>query len=97
MSNCPVYPYEKTISEQESFMLQRLTFEINGYEVLIREFATVDAEFEIDKDKWNDLIAKKAALGDVLRALILTICDHDYNGTYLVDFAAKTIKWGVAE
>lgn len=94
MSDCQIHPYEKTITEAESFILQRLTFEINGYEVLIREFATVDAEFEISKEKWNDLLENKAALGDVLRALVSNICDHDFNGSYNVDFSAKKIKWG---
>lgn len=83
----------KKLSEQDTRMLQRMSFEINGYDVLIREFMQSDLAWNLEKDKWEELLNRRNRLLDILQALITKICDHDYTGTYEIDFTACEIRW----
>ncbi|MEG1516355.1 MAG: hypothetical protein RSD95_15820 [Clostridia bacterium] len=85
--------YVKKLSETDTQMLQRLSFEMNGYDVLIREFMQSGLPFNLDKDKWEDVLNRRNRLMEILQTIITEVCDHDYTGVYEVDFSACEIRW----
>lgn len=85
---------EKQLTEIDTRILQRLTFEINGYEVLIRSFLCSDQEFTLDEEKWKDLHARRNKLIHLREEILLRLLDKDFTGNYEIDFSAGKIKWG---
>lgn len=85
--------YEKEISEKDCQVLQRLSFERNGYDVLIRIFMQNDQEWDLCTEKWKELIQLKNRTSAIIQEIVGKLCDHDYTGQYRVDFAARKIEW----
>ena len=48
--------HKKKIDAKDCAVLERLSFEVNGYDVLIRTFAQSGLEWNLDKEKWTELL-----------------------------------------
>jgi len=86
--------HEKRLDEMDVRALQRLTFEISGYDVLIREFMQAKEEFNLDKEKWEELVSKRDRLICLRGEMIARLCDEGFSGAYEMDFSTGVLKWG---
>lgn len=86
--------HEKQLTDTENRALQRLTFEIQGYDVLIRSFALADQEIPLDKEKWEDLHSRRNRLIHLRGEILARLCGEGFTGRYEVDFSTGMLKWG---
>lgn len=84
----------KQLNETETRVLQRLAFEIGGYNALIREFTTADVEFQLDDAKWSDLHRRRNQLIALQQEMLSRLCGQGYTGMYEIDFATGELRWG---
>ena len=87
-------PGRKQLNETETRVLQRLAFEIGGYNALIRDFTTADVEFQLDNEKWADLHRRRNHLVALQQEMLSRLCGPGYTGTYEIDFATGELRWG---
>ena len=86
--------YEKHLDEMDVRALQRLTFEIDGYNVLIKEFMQSKEEFNLDKERWEEFISKRDKLIYIRGEILSKLCDNNFTGSYEVNFSTGMLKWG---
>ena len=85
--------HKKKIDAKDCAVLERLSFEVNGYDVLIRTFAQSSLEWNLDKEKWTELLDRRRRTASIIQEIVKRLCDHDYTGKYLVDFTQCQIEW----
>ncbi|MEG1515176.1 MAG: hypothetical protein RSD95_09860 [Clostridia bacterium] len=92
--NCAGLPNSKHLEETDVRILQRVAFELYGYNTLIREFTVTDTQFNLDQDKWEDLLRRRDRLIDLQQELLTKLCGPGYSGRYSMDFSTGELCWG---
>ena len=76
------------LSEKEYFLIRRLIYEIDGNNVLIRSFSISDSEFELDENKYREILNRQTESRNILFSVIENLA-KEYNeiftGKYSID------------
>lgn len=88
---------QKRLDQAELGLLKRLSFERDGFRVLMKDFmvdSPLDAEFAINKEEWED-VKKDFLTSNNMLLMAVTELTGDQNAyaTFSVDFNEGVIKW----
>lgn len=87
----------KPLTETEISLIQRFTFERDGFKVLIKEFSMdsiLDTEFNLNAEEWEDIRRDYSMANDLLMVTINEIAqDQNAFKSFNVDFNKKTLSW----
>lgn len=87
----------KPLTETEISLIQRFTFERDGFKVLIKEFSMdsiLDTEFSLNAEEWEDIRRDYSMANDLLMVTINEIAqDQNAFKSFNVDFNKRTLSW----